>query len=113
MKSWRKMTWFILVVQVLFLIWIISGANSAADNCAGLTGDDLTICQAGTAIGASIGIGLIIFLWAIVDVILGVIWLITNRGQRDCPTCGKAVKKGQTTCKSCGHDYKSISNQSN
>ncbi len=104
------MTWFILAVQVLFVVWFISAGNAVSKSCVGETGDALALCQAGTAIGAGIGAAFIIFLWVAADVILGVIWLITNRGQRDCPTCGKAVKKGKTTCKSCGHDYKPISN---
>jgi hypothetical protein len=99
------MTWFILIVQALFVFWIIAGASSVSDSCAGLTGYDLDFCQAGTAVGASIGIGLIIVLWAFVDVILGVIWLVTGRSSRSCPTCGKDVKKGVTTCKSCGFDF--------
>jgi hypothetical protein len=105
MRNWRKFTWFILIVQVLFVVWIISAGGAVSDSCEGLTGSDLEICQAGTAIGAGIGFTLILILWAIIDVILGVIWLITNRGQRDCPVCGKAVKKGKTKCASCGHDF--------
>ena len=57
------------------------------------------------AIGAGLGIGLIIFLWAAADIILGIVWLITNRKSRSCPTCGKDVKKGLTACKSCGYDF--------
>ena len=57
----RKFTWFILAVQVLFLVWIIAGASSVSDNCNGKFGDALDACKAGTAVGASIGI--IIFLW--------------------------------------------------
>ena len=105
MKNWRKFTWVILIIQVLFVVWIVAGTSSATSNCDGLIGSDLELRQAGTAIGAGIGIALVIFLWVVVDIILGVIWLITNRGQRDCPTCGKAVKKGQTRCGSCGYDY--------
>lgn len=105
MRNWRKFTWFILIVQVIFLIWIIAGTSSAANNCDGEVGDALELCQAGTAVGAGIGIGIIIFLWAFVDIILGLIWLITNRGQRDCPACGRAVKKGKTSCEKCGHSF--------
>jgi len=105
MRNWRKFTWFILVIQVIFVIWIIAGASSASSNCDGLVGDELDICQAGTAIGAGLGIGIIIFLWAFVDIILGLIWLITNRGQRDCPACDRAVKKGKTSCAKCGHSF--------
>jgi len=109
MKNFRKMTWFILIIQVLFVIWIIVGTSSASGNCDGEMGDALAVCQAGTAIGTGIGIGLILFFWLVVDVILGLVWLITNRGQRDCPTCGRAVKKGQTQCRKCGHDFKTNS----
>jgi hypothetical protein len=110
MRSWRKLTWFILVVQGLFIYWISAGTASISDSCTGLTGDDLSICEAGTAIGAGLGIGLIIFLWAAADIILGIVWLITNRKSRSCPTCGKDVKKGLTACKSCGYDFATSTN---
>lgn len=71
--------WFFLAVQALFLIWIIAGVSGSADNCAGEVGDMLDACQAGTAVGAGIGVGLIIFLWAAVDVILGVTYLIVRK----------------------------------
>jgi hypothetical protein len=105
MRNWRKFTWFILAVQVLFLIQIIAGVSEASSNCDGEVGDALELCQAGTAIGAGIGVGIIIVLWAFMDIILGSIWLITNRGQRDCPVCGRAVKKGKTICVKCGHNF--------
>lgn len=105
MRNWRKFTWFILIVQVLFLVWIVAGVGEASNNCDGEVGEALELCQAGTAIGAGIGVGIIIFLWAFVDFILGIIWLVTNRGQRDCPVCGRAVKKGNTSCGKCGHNF--------
>lgn len=105
MRGWRKMTWFILAVQILFLIWIIAGVNEASNNCVDEVGSAKDLCEAGTAVGASIGVGLIIFLWIFVDIVLGLIWLITNRGQRDCPACGHAVKKGNTECRKCGHSF--------
>lgn len=111
MRNWRKMTWFILIVQGLFVAWMISVTNSVSNSCVGLSGDDLSICQAGTAIGAGLGLGLIIVLWAASDVILGLVWLITNRKSRTCPTCGKDVKKGLTACKSCGYDFATLMNQ--
>lgn len=105
MRNLRKLTWFILVVNALFLFWIIGGVGATSDNCAGLTGDDLDLCQAGTAIGAGIGVTFIIFLWMAVDIILGIIWLVTNKKGRDCPACGTTAKKGVTVCKQCGHDF--------
>jgi hypothetical protein len=105
MRGWRKLTWFILAVQVVFLVWIIAGVNEVSDNCAGEVGSAKELCEGATAVGASIGVGLIIFLWIFVDIVLGLIWLITNRGQRDCPGCGRAVKKGKTNCEKCGYSF--------
>jgi fatty acid desaturase len=78
-KKRHVFRWVFLAIQALFLIWIIAGASSAGDNCAGKTGDALDACQAGTAVGAGIGITLIIFLWVAVDVILGITYLIFRR----------------------------------
>jgi hypothetical protein len=61
--------------------------------------------MAGTAIGAGIGIMFILFLWAMVDVILGVTWLVTNKSKRSCPACGQNVKKGLTVCPSCQFNF--------
>jgi len=104
-KNWRPFTWVILAVNALFVFWIFGGADSASKNCDGQTGDSLTTCQAGTAIGAGIGIFMILVLWVLVDIILLVIWLITRKKTRDCPACGKHVKQGLTVCKSCGHNF--------
>lgn len=105
MKNWRPLTWVILVVNALFLVWIISGVASTGDSCEGETGDALAACQAGTAIGAGIGVFLIIFLWVAVDIILAIIWLVTNKKGRQCPACGSKVKTGVTSCSKCGHDF--------
>jgi hypothetical protein len=103
MPSWRPLTWVILAVQVLFIIWIVAGANSASDSCS--TDEYSDACRAGQAIGMAIGMGLIIFLWALVDVILGVIWLVTNKSKRTCPACGRNVKNGLLVCTTCGFDF--------
>jgi hypothetical protein len=103
MPSWRPLTWFILAVQVLFIVWLIAGVNSASDTCSNDQYSDA--CRAGEAIGMGIGIGLVLFLWALVDVILGVIWLVTNKSKRTCPACGRNVKKGLLVCTGCGFDF--------
>jgi hypothetical protein len=102
--SWRPLTWVVLGVQVLFVIWLILGINAASDsNCSNSEYADA--CRAGEAIGTGIGIGLIILLWALVDVILGVVWMVTNKGKRTCPVCGRNVKKGLLVCTGCGFDF--------
>lgn len=60
--------WVFLAVQLIFLAWAVSGAASGAHNTS----------SAQTA-GTTIAVMVIIFLWAAVDVILGVGWLIFRR----------------------------------
>ena len=112
MPKWRPFTWVILVINILFLVWLIAGVGSAGEeisDCADLTGQAQDLCEAenaGTAVGAGIGAFVIIVLWALVDIILGIIWLVTRpKGGRPCPSCGTEVKAGRTTCPKCGHDF--------
>ncbi|MFN2608434.1 MAG: hypothetical protein ABR511_11190 [Acidimicrobiales bacterium] len=83
---------------MLFLVWIIAGASST--HC-GST-DNPQACQAGTAIG----VGAIIVLAAAVNAVLGVLWLVTRKRGRECPVCGKTVRRGEVVCRSCGYDYR-------
>ena len=100
------MTWVILAFNILMVIWLFSFVLGASDNCAGLTGAGLSGCEAGAAIGGTIGVGFIAFLWVAGDVIFGIIWLVTNRKKtRECPACGRDVKKGVTVCQRCGFDF--------
>jgi hypothetical protein len=81
----RVFLWIFLAVQVLFLIWIIVGVNSASDDsgsCQGLTGDALKLCQDAGDVGTAIGVGLIIGLWAAVDLILGITYAIYRFSRR-------------------------------
>jgi ABC-type Fe3+ transport system permease subunit len=80
-KRRRIFRWVFLVVQVLFLIWIITGiaSSSGSDVCTGLTGQDLQTCNDAGSAGTAIGVGLIIFLWAAVDIILAICWLVFRR----------------------------------
>jgi hypothetical protein len=103
---WRIFTWVILAFNVLMLIWVIS-AIASGESCTELTGDQLTECQAGQ-VGTGIGVALIIVLWALGDVILGVLWLVTRPRRRDCPVCGNSVRRGLTRCPSCGYDFSQL-----
>lgn len=100
---WRPFTWVILAFNLAMLIWVIAGANTGK-NCGGLSGDALTECDAGN-VGTGIGVGIIILIWALGDIILGVLWLVTKPHNRDCPACGNKVRKGVMQCQSCGYDY--------
>jgi hypothetical protein len=70
--------WVILAVNVLFLVWVIVGLAQGS-SCTGMTGDELAACQAGEGIGKGVAVFLIVAFWAFVDVILGVIYLVTRR----------------------------------
>lgn len=78
MRRWRKMTWTILIWTFLFLVWGISGASAVSNSCVGRTGDDLSICQAGTAIGGGIGLTLIFGLWFVGFIVLALVWFMSR-----------------------------------
>jgi hypothetical protein len=89
------------------LIWVVAGAASAHGTPTDCGTLDVKTCNEASDAGTAIGVGILIALWAFGDLILGVLWLITNRGKsRDCPVCGRGVKKGAVVCKSCGYDFR-------
>ncbi|MDO0911111.1 hypothetical protein QQM39_09670 [Streptomyces sp. DT2A-34] len=71
-------------MQALFLIWIIVGVNEAGDDpsCEGLTGEALELCRDAGDVGTAIGVGLVIGLWAAVDIILGITYAIFRLSRR-------------------------------
>jgi hypothetical protein len=70
-KKRRIFLWVFLSVQVLFLIWVISGAASGSGNTSDAE-------NAGTAIG----VALIIGFWAVVDIIMGVTYGVYRLAKR-------------------------------
>jgi hypothetical protein len=74
----RIFLWFFLAVQVIFIIWIIAGAQANHCNAQGSASAN-GACSAGTAIG----VGLIIGLWVAADVILGIGYLIYRLSARN------------------------------
>lgn len=79
-KRKRIFLWVFLAVQLIFIIWIATGANSAqSTSCSGLSAQD---CQNAKDVGTTIGVGLIIFLWAAVDVILGLTYGVYRLARR-------------------------------
>jgi hypothetical protein len=103
--KWRPFTWVILVINVLFLVWVIAGASTASGNATDCGVLSQQTCNSARNAGTAIGVGIIMFLWVFADVILGVLWLITRPRRRPCPACGNEVKKGITKCPNCGYDF--------
>lgn len=78
-KKKRIFRWVFLGIQVLFLIWVISGiagAGGTPTDCGSL--DDQT-CNDAESIGTGIGVAIVIFFWAIVDIILALTYLIFRK----------------------------------
>jgi hypothetical protein len=79
----RPLTWVIIGWNILMGIWLAYGigvVSKTGSNCAAEVYSDA--CRAGTSIGGAVAIGGILFLTAIVDVILGVIWMVTKDDAR-------------------------------
>jgi hypothetical protein len=71
-------SWALLIWTAVFVLWGVSGAGAVSNNCAGLSGNELSTCQAGTAIGGGIGLSLIFFLWFIGFIVLAIVWFMTR-----------------------------------
>lgn len=67
------------LVNLGFAAWLVGGLSEAGGGCAGLAGDELSACEAGTAIGGFAAAAMILFLWLAVDVILYVGYRIFRR----------------------------------
>lgn len=60
---------FFILLQALFLVWVLTGGISAQGvGCEGLSAPD---CEDAKAIGTTLGVGIIIAIWAAVDIIIG------------------------------------------
>ena len=75
-RGWSLLTWGILGWNVLMLAWIcyaLVGAGGVMNDCV------TDACETGATIGTGIVVVGILFLTAVVDVILAVIWVVTKK----------------------------------
>lgn len=108
LPHWRIFTYVILAFNLLMLIWVIAGAAGGSGQPTDCGVLDAETCNDASDAGTAIGVALLIMLWAFGDIILGILWLITNRKKtRECPACGHDVKKGIFVCNRCGYDFRS------
>lgn len=107
LPNWRIFSYVILLFNLAMLAWVIGGVASTSgtpDDCGSLS---TQACNDAQDVGAGIAIMAIVAIWVVGDIILGVLWLVTNRkSTRDCPACGRDVKKGLFVCRSCGYDFR-------
>lgn len=88
MRDIRPFGWVIIAINAYILISFFAGYD--------VNGDD-------TANGLAIMV--ILFFLAILNTFLYVLYRVTGTKKRECPACGKNVKKGLTVCPSCAFDF--------
>jgi hypothetical protein len=77
MAQWRKATWALVIWNVLMVLWLAS-ALSSEFNCDRETGGARAVCDAGAAIGMSLGPSLVGVVWFIGFITIGLIWLVSR-----------------------------------
>lgn len=88
-KKKRVFMWVFLAVQVLFIFWLIAGVSGAGDAVAESCSPDKLSeyftkadCEAASQVGAGIGFAMVLVLWAIVDFLLAIVWLVVKLARR-------------------------------
>lgn len=67
--------WSLILFNVLMVIWLVAYAGELAE-LSGATTSDAE--QAGLAIGGTLGVGMLLVIWVIGDIILGLATLLTR-----------------------------------
>jgi len=71
-----------LLIQGLFLLWVVGGLMSASgtpDDCGTLSAE---LCNGAETVGTAIGLVLVVMLWVAVDFIVGVTYAIYRLAKR-------------------------------
>jgi ribosomal protein S27E len=100
---WRPFTWVILALQLPFAMWLVVALTRSDTTCP--KDQFAEFCQAGKTLGMTVGVVLILLIWGLVDVILGVSWVVTNDPLRTCPACGTRSKNGCLVCPDCRYEF--------
>ncbi len=93
MKNIRPLGWLILAFNAYYLY---SFSKGIVDISAEGGGD--------TAVGIYALFSL--FVWAILNIILYILFRVTAKKKRECPACGVKVSVGVTVCQKCSFDFK-------
>jgi hypothetical protein len=92
MKNIRPMGWLIIAFNAYYLYAFSKGI---VDISAEGGGD--------TAVGIYAVFSL--FVWAVLNIILYVLFRVTAKKKRECPACGVKVPVGVTVCQKCSFDF--------
>lgn len=75
--SWRPITWFIVVVNALFPLWVLHGLSlSNRPTC---TPETVVLCVDRVTGVASSTLVPSLLLWLLADVLLLIVWLVTRQ----------------------------------
>jgi hypothetical protein len=74
----RKATWAILIWTAFMGVGILGAASGIGRDCVGLTGSELSACEADAWIRGGIGIALLLFLWFVVFLPLAIVWFASR-----------------------------------
>lgn len=87
-KEIRPFGWFIVLLNLYFLWSFLADVNASENS-------------------ETLGIEFIflVFLLALMNVVLYVIYRVTGDKRRTCPACGVGVKRGVTKCPTCHFDF--------
>ena len=88
MRNWKKFTWFILLVNLLFLVLAIAvgvSISGTPEECESLTGESLELCKDvfGYVFGGYALLISVFILWAAADLVLGIVWLVTKKRKKN------------------------------
>jgi hypothetical protein len=89
MRKIRPFGWVIIAINLYFLYTFSKGVVDLGE-------DDLAVGMFAF---------MFLFIWAIINLILYVLYRVTARKQRKCPACDSNVKTGLTTCPKCNFDF--------
>jgi hypothetical protein len=74
----RVATWAIAIWTGFMALAIFGAFLGIGGDCVGLTGSDLSACQADAWARGGVGLGLLVFLWFVVVAPLAIWWFFTR-----------------------------------
>lgn len=78
MPRWRKATWALVIVNALMALWFFTGIGAVSGGPTDCGVLDRETCEAAYGVGAGIGATFVLFIWFLLFVVFGLIWLMSR-----------------------------------
>lgn len=75
----RVFLWFFAAIQVLFVLWIVTGATASSSPCRGLSAH---ACADAANAGHGIAIAVQVVVWVVADLLLAIIYGVYRLARR-------------------------------